>query len=359
MTVHRTTLWEAPGKGDTIMLSLPDAGTTAPLVDGLGRRISYLRLSVTDRCNFRCGYCMAEDPDFLPHSDLLTLEELARLSDLFMTRGVRRIRLTGGEPLVRKNVLTLISLLGDAVREGRLDEVTLTTNGSLLSRFAPALAKAGVRRINVSLDSMRPEVFRAISPRGRLEDVLAGIAAARQAGLSVKLNTVLQKGINDAEVPDLMGWAHDRGMDMTLIEVMPVGRIGVDRAAQHLSLAAFEQHLAQRFTLSPSRHRSGGPARYVTVAETGGRLGFITPLSHSFCEGCNRVRLSCTGTLYTCLGHEGTVELRDALRGSEGNAAVAALIEGAVAAKPRGHDFVIGRSDASAAVGRGMNVTGG
>jgi cyclic pyranopterin phosphate synthase len=328
----------------------------APLIDSFGRPITYLRVSVTDRCNFRCHYCMAEDSTFLPRKDLLSLEELARLCDVFIGRGVRRIRLTGGEPLVRKGILTLVADLGRHVKGGRLDEVTLTTNGSQLAHLASDLYAAGVRRVNVSLDTRNAKEFERISRWGQLEQVLKGIDAALAAGLSVKINTVLLKGTNEFEIPDLIRWAHGRGMDITLIEVMPVGDFGADRRAQHLPLSSFEANLKEQFSLIPSAHKTGGPARYVRIEETGGRLGFITPLSHRFCESCNRVRLTCTGTLYTCLGGEDSADLRTALRGSESNDKVSAVIDSAIARKPKGHDFVIGRF---VAAGRGMNVTGG
>ncbi len=331
----------------------------SPLFDSFGRQITYLRVSVTDRCNFRCFYCMAEDQAFLPRKDLLSLEELGRLCGAFIARGVRRIRLTGGEPLVRKGILTLVRELGAHVQRGALDEVTLTTNGSRLAELAHDLHAAGVRRINVSLDTRNTDTFARISRWGDLGQVLAGIDAAQAAGMSVKINTVLLKGMNEAEIPDMVRWAHGRSMDLTLIEVMPVGDFGADRESQHLSLAAFEKQLAQHFTLAQSGHRTGGPARYVNVAETGGRIGFITPLSHRFCEACNRVRVSCSGTLYTCLGREDAVCLRTPLRASEGNGLLDAAIDQAIASKPAGHDFMIGRGSRFAAVGRGMNVTGG
>ena len=331
----------------------------APLFDSFGRQITYLRVSVTDRCNFRCHYCMAEDQTFLPRKDLLSLEEMGRLCGAFIARGVRRIRLTGGEPLVRKGILTLVEELGGHVASGALDEVTLTTNGSRLAAMAQDLKNAGVRRINISLDTREPETFARISRWGALDDVLRGIDAAQGAGIKVKINTVLLKGVNDREVPDLIRWAHGRAMDLTLIEVMPVGDFGADREQQHLALDAYEKELARQFTLSSSTHRTGGPARYVDVAETGGRVGFITPLSHRFCEACNRVRVSCTGTLYTCLGREDATCLRTPLRASEGNDLLEAAIDRAISRKPAGHDFVIGRGSRFAAVGRGMNVTGG
>lgn len=331
----------------------------APLFDSFGRQITYLRVSVTDRCNFRCSYCMAEDQSFLPRADLLSLEELGRLCGAFVARGVRRIRLTGGEPLVRKGLLTLVEELGGHVARGSLDEVTLTTNGSRLAAMARGLRDAGVRRINVSLDTRRPDTFARISRWGNLRDVEAGIDAALAAGLKVKINTVLQKGLNDREIPGLIRWAHGRGMDLTLIEIMPVGDFGADREGQHLPLSDFASRLANEFTLVPSDHRTGGPARYVTVAETGGRLGFITPLSHRFCEACNRVRVTCTGTIYTCLGREESTCLRTPLRASEGNDLLNAAIDSAIARKPSGHDFMIGRGSEFVAVGRGMNVTGG
>ncbi|WP_018263889.1 GTP 3',8-cyclase MoaA [Methylobacterium sp. WSM2598] len=329
-----------------------------PLVDGYGRHVSYLRVSVTDRCDLRCTYCMAERMTFLPRRDLLTLEELDRLCSAFVARGVRRIRLTGGEPLVRRDVVRLLDSLSRHLGAGGLDELTLTTNGTLLAARARDLAACGVRRVNVSLDTLDPDRYRAITRRGDLGAVLDGLDAAQAAGLSVKLNAVALKGTNEDELEHLVRFAHGRGMDVTLIEVMPLGEVGPDRADQFLPLDVVRRRLARRLTLEPLAYRSAGPARYVRVAETGGRLGFITPLTHNFCEGCDRVRVTCTGMLYTCLGHEEGRDLRAALRGSEGDGLLQAAIDAAVLHKPKGHDFVIGRG-AGAALARHMSVTGG
>ena len=328
------------------------------LVDGFRRPITYLRVSVTDRCDLRCVYCMSERMSFLPRRDLLTLEELDRLCSAFIDRGVRKVRLTGGEPLVRRDIMDLIGGLSRHLRSGALDELTLTTNGTLLAKHAAGLADLGVRRINVSLDSLDPERFRAITRRGDLSQVLAGLEAAREVGLQVKLNVVALKGVNEDEMEDLIRFAHGRAMDLTLIEVMPLGDVGQYRTDQFLPLSELRQRLAGRFTLRPLPYRSGGPARFVQVAETGGRIGFITPLTHNFCESCNRVRVTCTGQLYTCLGHEEGRDLRAALRGSEADERLHALIDDAIAQKPRGHDFVIDRRDRPA-LGRHMSVTGG
>ncbi|WP_377291031.1 GTP 3',8-cyclase MoaA [Rhizobium sp. SG2393] len=328
------------------------------MVDPFGRAVTYLRVSVTDRCDFRCTYCMAEDMTFLPKRDLLTLEELDRLCRAFIAKGVRKLRLTGGEPLVRKNILFLIRALSKEIEAGRLDELTLTTNGSQLARFAAELADCGVKRINVSLDTLDPEKFRRLTRWGDLSRVLEGIDAAQAAGIAVKINAVALKGDNEAEIPDLMAWAHGRGMDLTLIETMPMGEIDADRTDLYLPLSKVRADLAERFTLTDSPYRTGGPARYVTVAETGGRLGFITPMTHNFCESCNRVRLTCTGTLYMCLGQEDAADLRTALRASEDDAHLSAVIDAAIARKPKGHDFVIDRRNRPA-IGRHMSVTGG
>ena len=328
------------------------------LVDGFRRPLTYLRVSVTDRCDLRCVYCMSERMSFLPRRDLLTLEELDRLCSAFIDRGVRKVRLTGGEPLVRRDIMDLIAGLSRHLRSGALDELTLTTNGTLLAKHAAGLADLGVRRINVSLDSLDPARFRAITRRGDLSQVLAGLEAAREVGLQVKLNVVALKGVNEDEIEDLIRFAHGRAMDLTLIEVMPLGDVGQYRTDQFLPLSEVRQRLAGRFTLRPLPYRSGGPARFVQVAETGGRIGFITPLTHNFCESCNRVRVTCTGQLYTCLGHEEGRDLRAALRGSEADERLHALIDDAIAQKPRGHDFVIDRRDRPA-LGRHMSVTGG
>jgi len=329
------------------------------MVDPFGRDISYLRVSVTDRCDFRCTYCMAEDMTFLPKRDLLTLEELDRLCSAFIRKGVRKLRLTGGEPLVRKNVMHLIGQLARHLDSGALDELTLTTNGSQLARFASDLAAAGVRRINVSLDTLDPDRFKTITRWGNLSQVLAGIDAAQAAGIHVKINAVALRGFNDAEIPDLMRWAHGRSMDLTLIETMPMGEIDADRTDQYMPLSLMRAALEREFTLSDIAHRTGGPARYVDVAETGGRLGFITPMTHNFCESCNRVRLTCTGTLYMCLGQEDAADLRGPLRASEGDALIEQAIDEAIGRKPKGHDFVIDRTTRRPAVSRHMSVTGG
>jgi cyclic pyranopterin phosphate synthase len=330
-----------------------------PLVDPFRRAITYLRVSVTDRCDFRCVYCMAEQMTFLPKADLLTLEELDRLCSAFIARGVLKLRLTGGEPLVRRDVMTLVRALSRHLASGALEELTLTTNGSQLARFAADLAAAGVRRINVSVDTLDPEKFRAITRRGELDQVLAGIAAAQRAGLAVKLNTVALKGVNEDEIPALTRWAHGRGMDITFIETMPLGDIDGDRTDQYLPLSLVRARLAERFTLEDTPYRTGGPARYARVKETGGRIGFITPLTHNFCESCNRVRVTCTGTLFMCLGQEDAADLRAPLRQSPSDGPLHAAIERAIARKPKGHDFVIDRRTSRPAVSRHMSVTGG
>jgi cyclic pyranopterin phosphate synthase len=331
----------------------------APLVDPFARAITYLRVSVTDRCDFRCVYCMSENMSFLPKADLLNLEELDRLCSAFVARGVRKLRLTGGEPLVRRGIMTLFDSLSRHLASAALDELTLTTNGSQLPKYAQALAEHGVRRINVSLDTLDPDKFRAITRWGELEKVLSGIDAAQAAGLKVKINAVALKGVNEDEFPALLQWAHGRGMDLTLIEVMPLGDIDVARLDQYLPLSMVRARLAKQFTLEDMDYRSGGPARYVRVAETGGRLGFITPLTHNFCESCNRVRVTCTGTLYMCLGQDDAADLRTPLRASEGNDLLHAAIEEAISRKPKGHDFVIDRRNKRPAVFRHMSVTGG
>jgi GTP 3',8-cyclase len=331
--------------------------TDQSLIDPFGRRITYLRVSVTDRCDFRCVYCMAETMDFLPRQDLLTLEEIDRLASAFVARGVRKLRLTGGEPLVRRNIMWLVERLSRHLGRG-LDELTLTTNASQLAQHAEALAACGVARINVSLDSLDPAKFRDITRRGDLAQVLRGIDAAASAGLAIKINTVALRGINEDEIEDLMRWAHGRGFDLTLIETMPMGEIGADRTEQYLPLSLVRARLAQHFSLDDIDHRSGGPARYATVRETGGRLGFITPMTHNFCESCNRVRVTCTGTLYMCLGQEDAADLRSPLRASPEDGPLHAAIAAAIARKPKGHDFVIGRGERPA-VGRPMSLTGG
>ncbi len=330
------------------------------MIDPFGRTISYLRVSVTDRCDFRCVYCMAEDMTFLPKAEILSLEEMERLIGTFIRLGTRKLRLTGGEPLVRRNILWLIERLGRHLETGALDELTLTTNGSQLARHADALAAAGVKRINVSLDTLDQGKFAAITRWGRLDQVLTGIEAAKHAGLQIKINTVALKGVNEDEFDRLIGWCGAEGFDLTFIEVMPMGEIGGDaRLDQYLPLSAVRARLAERWSLTESDYRTGGPARYVTVGETGGRLGFITPLTHNFCESCNRVRLTCTGTLYMCLGQEDAADLRAVLRAEPGEAALEAAIREAIARKPKGHDFIIDRRHKAPAVSRHMSVTGG
>ena len=329
------------------------------LIDPFGRAISYLRVSVTDRCDFRCVYCMAENMSFLPKSEILTLEELDRLCSAFVARGVRKLRLTGGEPLVRRGIMTLVDSLSRHLRSGELDELTLTTNGSQLEKYARDLRAAGIRRINVSLDTLDAEKFRAITRWGSLDKVLAGIDAAQSAGLKIKINAVALKNVNEDEFPQLLEWAHGRGMDLTLIEVMPLGEIGEGRLDQYLPLSLARARLAERYRLDDIDYRTGGPARYVRVAQTGGRLGFITPLTHNFCESCNRVRVTCTGTLYMCLGQEDAADLRKPLRASEANDLLFAAIDEAIGRKPKGHDFIIDRRNQRPAVARHMSVTGG
>ncbi|MEQ8307260.1 MAG: GTP 3',8-cyclase MoaA [Hoeflea sp.] len=335
------------------------ADQTPSMIDPFGRAISYLRVSVTDRCDFRCTYCMAENMTFLPKKDLLTLEELDRLCTVFVDKGVRKIRLTGGEPLVRKNIMQLIRGLSRHIDAGRMDEVTLTTNGSQLTRFASELYDCGVRRINVSMDTLDPDKFRKITRWGELSKVLDGISAAQAAGLKIKINGVALKGFNDEEIPQMLEWAHGQGMDMTVIETMPMGEIDEDRTDQYLPLSLLRADLERRYTLEDIPFRTGGPARYVTVRETGGKLGFITPMTHNFCESCNRVRLTCTGTLYMCLGQEDAADLRAPLRASEGNELLSEAIDEAIGRKPKGHDFIIDRTTRQPAVSRHMSVTGG
>ncbi|RRN68556.1 GTP 3',8-cyclase MoaA [Agrobacterium deltaense] len=332
---------------------------STPMVDPFGRAITYLRVSVTDRCDFRCTYCMSEHMTFLPKKDLLTLEELDRLCSVFITRGVRKLRLTGGEPLVRKNIMSLVRNLGRHVRTGALTELTLTTNGSQLAKFAAELADCGVRRINVSLDTLDRNKFRHITRWGDLDRVMEGLDAAQAAGIKLKLNAVALKDFNDAEIPDLMRFAHGRGMDLTVIETMPMGEIEEDRTDRYLPLSQLRADLEKSFTLIDSDYQTGGPARYVTVKETGGRLGFITPMTHNFCESCNRVRLTCTGTLYMCLGQDDAADLRTALRASDSDAYLSSAIDEALLRKPKGHDFIIDRTHNRPAVSRHMSVTGG
>lgn len=330
-----------------------------PMTDPFGRTIHYLRVSVTDRCDLRCFYCMSEDMTFLPKADLLTLEELDRLCSAFVAKGVRKIRLTGGEPLVRRNVMSLVRSLSRHLGSGALDELTLTTNGSQLSRFATELADCGVRRVNVSLDTLDAAKFRAITRWGDIDKVLAGIEAARAAGLAVKINAVALKNLNEEEIPSLMEWAHGKGMALTLIEVMPMGDIGEGRIDQYVPLSLLRARLEKHYTLTDLTEDTGGPARYVRIAETGGKLGFITPMTHNFCESCNRVRITCTGTLHTCLGHEDASDLRRPLRASVDNDLLSAAIDRAIGLKPKGHDFIIDRRHNRPSVSRHMSVTGG
>jgi len=332
--------------------------TPQPLIDQFQRRISYLRLSVTDRCDLRCAYCMPERQTFLPRSEVLSLEELHQLALGFIARGVTKIRLTGGEPLVRRDMIELVRALGRQVGGG-LEELTLTTNGTQLALFADDLAAAGVRRVNVSLDTLDRARFAELARRDSLPQVLEGLAAAKAAGLKVKINTVALKGVNEAELPDLIVWAHGQGFDLTLIEVMPLGEVETDRFDHYLPLDAVRQQLEQRFTLVPSAHRSGGPARYFDVAETGGRLGLITPLTNTFCAGCNRVRVTATGQLYACLGGTEQVDLRAALRSDDPEAQLTAALDRAMAIKPERHHFAIRAPGAVPALPRHMSLTGG
>ncbi len=333
------------------------SGLAQPLVDRYGRQISYLRVSVTDRCDFRCVYCMSEHMEFLPKSEVLSFEEIDAIVSAFVARGTRKIRLTGGEPLVRRDIMQLVERLGSYVGQG-LDELTLTTNGSQLRRYAEGLARAGVRRINVSLDTLDEARFRAITRRGRIAEVLDGIDAADEAGLKIKINMVAMRGVNDDEIEPMMAWAHGRGFGLTLIEGMPLGEVGIDRVDTYLPLKELRERLAVKFTLEPTDHRTGGPARYDWVKQTNGLLGFITPMSHNFCESCNRVRLTATGQLYMCLGQDDMVDLRATLR-ADGPAGLDAALERAMQLKPKGHDFVLDRDHSAPALSRHMSVTGG
>jgi cyclic pyranopterin phosphate synthase len=330
-----------------------------PLIDPFARAISYLRVSVTDRCDLRCVYCMAEDMTFLPKREILSLEELDRLCSAFVDLGVRKLRLTGGEPLVRKNIMWLVRRLGRHLDTGALDELTLTTNATQLSRFAGELADAGVRRVNISLDTLDAAKFKAITRWGDLDQVMNGVAAAREAGLAVKINAVALRGVNDDEYDRMIAWCGECGFDLTFIEVMPMGEIGEQRLDQYLPLSMVRGDISKRWTLTESDHATGGPARYFDIAETGRLLGFITPLTHNFCEACNRVRLTCTGTLYMCLGQEDAADLRAPLRASDDDSVVHEAIRAAIERKPKGHDFVIDRRHNAPAVGRHMSVTGG
>ena len=339
--------------------STPLSDASTPMIDPFGRHVTYLRVSVTDRCDFRCTYCMAENMTFLPKKDLLTLEELDRLCSAFIQKGVRKLRLTGGEPLVRKNIMHLVRSLSRHLNGGGLDELTLTTNGSQLTRFADELAECGVRRINVSLDTLDPDKFKTITRWGDFDQVMEGIRAAQRVGIKVKLNAVALKDFNEAEIPAMLEFAHGEGMDLTLIETMPMGETDEDRSDQYLPLSLVRQRLEERYHLIDLPLSTGGPARYVRIEETGGKLGFITPLTHNFCESCNRVRLTCTGTLYMCLGQDDAADLRTALRASDDDGYLSAAIDEAIGRKPKGHDFIIDRDHKKPAVARHMSVTGG
>ena len=337
----------------------PALSTSPSLIDPFGRTISYLRVSVTDRCDFRCDYCMSENMTFLPKQEILTLEEWDRLCSAFVRRGVQKLRLTGGEPLVRRDILKLIESLSRHLASGALEELTITTNGSQLAKYASDLARLGVRRINVSLDTLDEAKFHEITRWGQLPKVMEGIDAAQKAGLAIKINMVALKGVNEHEIGPMLEWCHSRGMELTLIETMPLGDIDGDRTEQYLPLSVVRAGLMDRYTLEDIAHRTGGPARYMRVKETGGRIGFITPMTHNFCESCNRVRLTCTGTLYMCLGQEDAADLRSVLRASPQDAALDAAIDAAILRKPKGHDFVIDRRHNKPAVARHMSVTGG
>jgi GTP 3',8-cyclase len=329
------------------------------MIDPFGRAIHYLRVSVTDRCDLRCVYCMSEDMTFLPKKDLLSLEELDRVCSAFVDLGVKKLRLTGGEPLVRKDVIGLFESLGRHLKTGALSELTLTSNGTQLEKFAETLFAAGVQRINISLDSLDPGRFKSITRWGDHAKVMAGIRAAKAAGLKIKINVVALRDVNDDEFDDLVAWCGSEGFDLVFIETMPLGDITGDRTDQYLPLSVVRARLAQRWTMTPIADTTGGPARYVRVAETGSRVGFITPMTHNFCESCNRVRLTCTGTLYMCLGQEDAADLRTPLRQSESNEPLTAAIHEAISRKPKGHDFIIDRRHNKPAVQRHMSVTGG
>jgi len=331
----------------------------AEMIDPFGRAVTYLRVSVTDRCDFRCVYCMAEDMTFLPKKEILTLEELDRVCSAFVRQGVKKLRMTGGEPLVRRDIMKLFRSLSRHLDSGALEELTLTTNASQLSRFAHELVDCGVKRVNVSLDTLDPDKFKAITRWGRLEQVMDGLAAAKDAGLAIKINAVALKGVNDDEVDRLVSWCGDEGYDLTFIEVMPMGEIGEQRIDQYWPLSMLRAQLAEKWTLDEIDYRTGGPARYMRVKETGGRLGFITPMTHNFCESCNRVRLTCTGTLYMCLGQDDAADLREPLRMSENDGPLEQAIMEAIGRKPKGHDFIIDRRRKQPAVARHMSVTGG
>lgn len=340
------------------MLGLFMENNAPSMIDPFGRMVEYLRVSVTDRCDFRCVYCMAEDMTFLPKQELLTLEELERLCTVFVEKGVRKLRLTGGEPLVRRGIMDLVRNLGKMLDGGGLDELTLTTNGSQLAKYSKELVDAGVKRINVSLDTLDEAKFAEITRWGRLPQVMKGLEAAKSAGLQIKINAVALKDVNEHEIEGMMQWAHGEGFDFTLIETMPLGEIDEDRTDQYLPLSTVRERLEKKYSLIDIPYKTGGPARYVRVRETDGRVGFITPMTHNFCESCNRVRLTCTGTLYMCLGQDDAADLRAPLRGSNGNELVAQAIDEAIGRKPKGHDFIIGRNSAPS-VSRHMSTTGG
>ena len=329
------------------------------MIDPFGRHVSYLRISVTDRCDFRCHYCMSEDMTFLPKSDVLSLEELDRLCSAFVRKGVKKLRITGGEPLVRRNIMSLFQNLGRHLKSGVLEELTLTTNGSQLAKYADELYDCGVRRINVSVDTLDPTKFQQITRWGKLKKVLDGIAAAKAAGLAIKINAVALKDFNESELDSMLKLCGDEGYDLTLIETMPMGDIGGDRIDQYLPLSTVRERLEKNWSLTDIPFRTGVPARYVEVDETGRKLGFITPLTHNFCESCNRVRVTCTGTLYMCLGQDDDADLNTPLRNSEGDEAVVRAIREAILRKPKGHDFIIDRNAAVDPVTRHMSVTGG
>ena len=338
-----------------------DAPEHAPLIDPFARTIDYLRVSVTDRCDFRCVYCMSEHMTFLPKKDLLTLEELDRLCSAFVVMGVRKLRITGGEPLVRRNIMWFFEQMGRHLESGALDELTLTTNGSQLAKHAAALSGAGVKRINVSLDTLDAEKFGRVTRWGKLDAVLRGIEAAKREGMAVKINAVAIKDFNDKEVHDMLAWAGREDLDLTFIEVMPMGEMEEqERLGQYWPLTEVQKELETRWTLTGSGHRTGGPARYMNVAETGKRVGFITPLTHNFCESCNRVRLTCTGMLYMCLGQDDDADLRAPLRASDNDAGLHAAIREAIKRKPKGHDFDYSRQTVTGDVKkRYMSTTGG
>lgn len=329
------------------------------MIDPFGRTVDYLRVSVTDRCDFRCVYCMSEDMTFLPKKEVLTLEEMDRLCSAFIRKGVKKLRLTGGEPLVRRNIMSLFHSLGTHLETGALEDLTLTTNGSQLSRFADELVDCGVKRINVSMDTRDPDKFKQITRWGNVDKVVSGLEAATRAGLKIKINMVALKNFNDQEIDEMLLWCGDKGYDLTLIETMPMGEISGDRNDQYLPLSKVKEDLATRWTLRDIDYKTGGPARYVEVGETGAKLGMITPMTHNFCESCNRVRLTCTGTLYMCLGQDDAADLRQPLRASEGDELLENAIDEAIGRKPKGHDFIIDRDTKAPSQQRHMSVTGG